>query len=423
MRRESRLLPVAALTVLATGLTTHACAAQTPPGSASSPTATPASQAGASDGLAPLTATGRGEGKTEDEALRAAVGEALKTLMAGDEADSKGQETRWIRELVKAHPRHIIPDSCRTILSRKTPQQNKATGTWSMEVRVQVPPARFAEARAEAADFYRNTLSGMSPTVSIFFVDRIEENGSVWPYSRVTEHNKESHAAHQIDEALNNDLGFRVIVASQSEVLRKIHEEFASLNSLDTKEVQAIAREQGAQIFVVGGAHVIGPEADTRHVPGTTSWRWKATAYARIFWTDTGEQIATLDASDFAFESNQDAGRLDGLRKVGSKLAPKLMAELFKKWSVCAFEGRVVTLTVEHADARQLQEILQILKQRLGKPVRPTFTNGVAALELGNIKGTTDQLAFDLASQKFSTFDKLEIERVEFHTARFIVKN
>lgn len=423
MRTESRFRPVAVLSVLATGLTVYAFAAQAQDGNTPSPTETPASPPGASGGLAPLTATGRGEGEKEDEALTAAVGAALKTLMAGDEADSKGQEARWIRELMKAHPRHIIPDSCRTILSRRTPQQNLVTGTYSIDVRVQVPPARLAEARAEAADFYRNTLSGMSPTVSIFFVDRIEENGSVWPYSRVTEHNKESHAAHQIDEALNNDLSFRVKVSAQSEVLRKIHEEFASLNSLDTKEIQAIAREQGAQIFVVGGAHVIGPEADTRHVPGTTTWRWKATAFARIFWTDTGEQIATLDASDFAFESNPDAGRIDALRKVGSKLAPRLVDEFFQAWSVCAFEGRVVTFTVEHADARQLQEIHQVLKQRLGKPVRPTFTNGVGALELGNIKGTTDELAFDLAAQRFTTFEKLEIERVEFHSARFIVKN
>ena len=69
-------------------------------------------------------------------------------------------------------------------------------------------------------------------TVSVFFVDRVEENDSII-LGRLTEHNEESWVAQQFQEKLLelDDL-YEVIVNKQHEFLKSVQGDFAKLDGL-----------------------------------------------------------------------------------------------------------------------------------------------------------------------------------------------
>lgn len=200
-------------------------------------------------------------------------------------------------------------------------------------------------------------------TISIFFVDRVEENGNVWPFERWTELTNESWVAQQLDELIQEKHPeYEVIVNDQTEVLRKIYHEYARLTTADYGLMHDIATRQGAQYFIVGYSHVIGPQPDDRLIPGRTTYVWDAFAKARMFRTDTGKQIATLDQKALAENVNPDAGRIDALRRVGSLLAPKLLDQIQRRQSAEAGGGRSVTVSVEGADltlGAQLKKVFE----------------------------------------------------------------
>lgn len=264
--------------------------------------------------------------------------------------------------------------------------------------------------------------SAVPETVMLFFVDRIEENGSVWPYDRYTERSEESWVAQQISELLQ-DAGegappLEIIVSEHHKVLRRIHEDFARLSDADLATVREIATEQGAQYHLVGYAHCIGPTADDRHVPGQRQWSWDAFAKARMFRTDTGKQIATRDAKGLAINVNQDAGRIDALRQVGNLLAPKL------RDAISAGLGRestrrTVTVTVLDATPTQALAIKQALRRIAGDQVNMQTANGVATARFHHVD-PADEIAARIYAERFDGFS-LELMEARDDAIRFKV--
>jgi len=246
-------------------------------------------------------------------------------------------------------------------------------------------------------------------SIMIFFIDRIEENNSTPGTGRHTEKSKESWVAQQIEEVLvDHDQAFEVLFPAQVEILRKIRKQKGKLNAKDADTLLEIATEQGADYYVVGYAHVIGPEADTRVVPGVTTWVWNAYAKAKMYSTDRGKIVATLDQKGLGGTRNRDAGRIDALRNAGDLIARKIIKKI--ETGVKKQHGnRTISIKVLSCDFKQYRQIKERVQKLAssGTP-RALYKSGVSTIVI-KYSGTVDDLAEALIESGFDGF-QLEVE-------------
>lgn len=367
-------------------------------------------------------ANGRGGSpRNKTEARDRALGDALAKILEEYEEYSKGREQLWVKALVQAHPRHVVKRKHYEIVQEMDAAGNVVEGLYKCELRVRLPREALDEAWAEARAFFNNVLQGTMPTVAIFeFVDRIEENHP-GPYWRYTERNSDSWVAQQLEELLL-EKGFRVVSNPHAERLRRIKIEKAEIGQHDLEVLREIATQQSADMFIVGYAHVIGPECDDRVTPGKKTWFWDASAKTKLFWTDTGECLSTLDTSTEKGQSNRAAGRIHALRNVGQKLAPMVLDQIAREWSVCAFEGRPMTVEVLGCDALQAMEIKAALQEILRDEAVRNQPAGQTAKFTFKCKGPTDELAAVLATRPYNGF-RLEFKAARFNTIELEVRN
>jgi hypothetical protein len=283
-----------------------------------------------------------------------------------------------------------------------------------------VPVARLRELSGQAERLFNGLFGGGAPTVIIFWEDRIEENR----VGRVTERNlRQSWAGQQLEEKFVES-GFRVLDGTQVERIRQKNLEFAGpgLNDLDLRVYAELARDFGADLFLVGYSHAIGPRADDRLVPGSVTYTWTATIMARLFWTDTAEVVATLGQKGVASDLDANQGRLDALRRAGGHLDDKFLWNVWARWSRWAFEGRTLTVTVLNCDAAQALEIKRALETIIGHPLRGRPANQTTRIDIHEFTGATDELAAQLTTQAFS-FGRLRLDEASFHALRLTVEN
>lgn len=253
-------------------------------------------------------------------------------------------------------------------------------------------------------------------TVSVFFVDRIEENNSIVP-GRRTERTEESWVAQQFKEKLLElDDRFEVIVNKQHEFLKRMHGDFAKLDGQDQKVLLEIAVDQGADYYLVGYAHVIGPKLNTRYIPGEKYWVWTAFAKAEIYSTDRGKVLATLDQEAVQGNLDKHVGRIRALRQAGNLLAPKFVKKLTKRQDKLK-SGRVVVVTVLGCDPAQNVLIKKRLAKLIGKRIKASYRHEVFTARMKTTK-PADELAAEIFSQKFDGF-KLILDEARGDSLKF----
>ncbi len=304
-----------------------------------------------------VTASGSGnsERAATDRALQTALGKIVESYAPAH--TSKGRKLAWIRRLVQAHPRHVVGTHFKTV-KRNSPANDRANRQWNVTVDVNIPKAQLDSAWQEAEAF----IGWIGhPTVAIFMVDRIEDNRH--RPARITTA-ADSDVAQQFREALHNE-HFEVKVSDQVDVLKSTHGEFARLNQQDLKVITEIATRQNADIFLTGVGRTLGPTPHSR-TPGRQGYDWESDAKCNMYWTDDATLIATIDADGLGEDNDPDRGRITSLKNVGNGLAPKFMDAIFREWSVWAFEGRAVTITVlgcsnDQADA--IEDLIESLPE------------------------------------------------------------
>lgn len=280
-----------------------------------------------------------------------------------------------------------------------------------------IPTMLFVALATTARAQGRQSQDDRQPvTVSIFFLDRIEENHSIVA-GRRTERSEESWVAQQIEERLEQlDQRYEVIVNGQHEFLKRVHGDFAKLSGEDYKVLHQIAVDQGADYYLVGYAHVIGPDLDRHYMPGRDYWIWTAFAKARIYSTDSGKVIGSLDQEGLAGDFNRHVGRIKALRRAGDLLAPKFVERVNRKLDKLA-GGRTMTVTVLGCDPVQSVQIKKRLRQLVGKPVKVSYMGDVFTGRTQSTK-PADELAAEIYASKFDGF-KLKLEEARGDVLRF----
>lgn len=286
-----------------------------------------------------------------------------------------------------------------------------------------IPATLFVALAATSAAHGRPGVQGEDDkqpvTVSIFFIDRIEENESTVP-GRRTERSAESWAAQEFEERLVElDERYEVIDGGQHEVLKRARGDFAKLSGEDYKVLHQIAVDQGADFYLVGYAHVIGPKLDRQYIPGRDFWVWTATAKARVFSTDRGKVIATLSKVGVAGDLDRHTGRIAALRRAGGLLAPKFVEKLNRRLD--KLDGdRTVTVTVLGCDPVQNVQIKKRLRQLVGQPVKVSYVGDVFTGRTRSAK-PADELAAEIYASKFDGF-KLKLEEARGDVVRFRIE-
>jgi len=261
-------------------------------------------------------------------------------------------------------------------------------------------------------------------TIMLFWVDRIEENGRPWPYARMTEWNhNQSWVAKQLEELLADESEqWELIVSDQHEILKKIHEDFARLSGQDYQVIRQIAADHGAQYYIVGYSHAIGPQQDTEASPGEVRWYWKAFAQGRMYRTDTGKLFASPpDQSGLTTaDLNPDWGRIDALRRCGDLMAPKFLAKLREKAGREEAQGRSVAVTILNASPSDGRQIKRALRAIARTDLEIRFENGVLTTRWMS-RVPADELAADIYEAQYEGFE-LRLVEAQYDAIRFELK-
>lgn len=292
--------------------------------------------------------TGTGVGNTREQAIANAIETATAAIIDTFKPahSSKGRKFHWSRQLMAAHPQHLVGAHYK-VLTERSPAGDRARRQWTVSVEVNIPTAKLQAAWEEAQALLKWIGH---PTVALFIIDQIEDHRYG---STIIETN--SDTAQQMRETLMAS-HFEVVVSDQVDVLKGVHGEFARLNHQDLKVLTEISTKQNAQISVIGMGRTLGPTSQDR-TPGRQGYDWESDAKCTMLWTDDATVIATLSADGLGTDNDADRGRITSLKNVGRILAQDFMRAIFRKWSVWAFEGRTVTITVLGCTNDQADEI------------------------------------------------------------------
>ncbi len=278
-----------------------------------------------------------GEGDSEQEAFDNARHKALAKIVDAflQENGVRGREAEWTPRLVTADPEYLVGGSETKLVDNRYDDIRKR---WQVTVCMELPHKRLVKAVEEATEFL--DWFG-NPSVHVFFSE------TVGPTKKTAGTPREDSDVAQGLSGAFNEAGFRVMVSSQTEELRKMHGELDRLDCQDIKTLLGQALRDTTDIIVVGFGRATGPEKH-RISRRRTEYYWNVHADCKMFWTDNGELIATAGMGRGVKDSdtNVDAARIQALQKAGRLLAKNLLDSVFRKWSRWAFEGRTVTITV-----------------------------------------------------------------------------
>ncbi|HUN81035.1 MAG TPA: hypothetical protein VMV81_05930, partial [Phycisphaerae bacterium] len=213
-----------------------------------------------------------------------------------------------------------------------------------------------------------------------------------------------------------------VLDGNQILALKNIHLDFAKLSGHDMDILRQVTASQGADIYVIAYAHVIGPTPNNRIVPGETQWIYTATGMARAFWTDTGEIIDRQDQRAKAADADRHAGKLQALRQARDLIRPKLMTKLLGKWNADRRDGRFVTISLLNADFEQAREFKRVVRGLIGQDMTARAANGISSLSF-KFKGPVDELAEKIKAQHFEKIRGLVVREALRSSIRLEVKN
>ncbi len=337
-----------------------------------------------------IDVTARGEGLTLDEAKSDALRKALEQA-AGVEISSYSQTENFelIRDTIYSRADGIVTEF------RVIEEGDGVGGIKFCTVKAKVRRGAVASAWGEV----QNVLDQIGrPSIAVFIQEFID--GQPQP---------DSFVASQIENKLVN-IGFTVKSGEHLKALAEKEAAHAATTS-DVSKLQAIAKDFGAQIFIVGTGQA--DAAGVRDLYGEPVAMYNCSASFRMFHTDTARMIASESLSAERGgartykEHSPQAGK-KAFENSGQKLADMMYRNVMRVWATQISAGGEIELEVSGVsavDAIKIKKALQEIPKV--KTVNVQTTSGQAKFTIV-VAMTAEQLAEHLISAPFDQMFELQ---------------
>jgi hypothetical protein len=328
-----------------------------------------------------------GQGFSEDSARNDALRKALEQG-AGAEISSRTdvENFQLIRDTIYARADGIVSDY-------KILESGRASdGGYFMKISAIVRKDVVASTWGEV----QNVLDQIGrPGITIFIQERID--GQVQDSSIL-----ESQLENRLITA-----GFKVYAGEHLKDLAA-RESADAMAEDNVAKVRAVAKDYGAQIFITGTAQA--NSAGVREVAGQRLAMYNGDALAKMYYTDTGQLVASESLPDWRggargdFELSPQAGK-KALENAGQELVDRLYRNTMKFWATQISAGGEITLEVEGisvGDALKLKKRIQEIDADKIKNVNQSLSKNIATFHI-KAKMTGEELAEHLVEEPFGS--------------------
>lgn len=250
-----------------------------------------------------------------------------------------------------------------------------------------------ATALRDRLETIRKRLDQPQPRVLVLICERVEYT---WPWGPPPFREGEigSMIARQVEAALLG-VGYEVLDSTQLEFLRKKRLDFSQLAHDDEKTLLGLARDQGAELLVLGRADVTGPRL-SRATPKKPLYMWETKPKVSVCWADTARKVS-VPIAERDFEQGGSlfdgpAGARQALDRAGERIGELIVVDLLRR-DVGGGTAREITLNVLDANPHEAELIEQCVHGIVGVN-NVTLRKTRQGIELRMI---TTRPAFDLA--------------------------
>jgi len=336
-----------------------------------------------------------GEGMTKDGARHDALRRALEQG-GGVEISSRSQVENFelIRDTVYTRAEGIVTDY--KILD----QGDAAGGVKYCKIKAKVSKSAIATTWGAV----QNVLDQVGrPGVAIYITERID---GVLQDSSI------------LESQLENKLlaaGFNVYAGQQLRLIATKESQSAGTDG-NTAKIQAIAKDYGTQIFIVGTAQANA--AGVREVAGTELAMYNGDAAIKMFYTDTAQLLASESLPNWrggarGFHTISPQAGKKALSGAGEELMTLCYNSVMKHWATRISAGSEITLEVEGikiTDAIKIKKAIKAIDRDRIRNVNSSFTKGIATIRI-KAKMTGEDLLEYLVEEPFaSMFEIVDVK-------------
>ena len=300
----------------------------------------PAQEAAAGD---VVVVEAEGEGRSKEEALRAALRNALEK--GGQNAifsETQVQNYELLHDTIIARAQGIVTDF--TILK----EQSVVGGTYRVAIEARVSKRVLAQTWGEL----QNVLNQVGrPKLLVAIAERIE--GGL---------QEQSILETQIEERLLKS-GFDVVAAEPAARVREREMASAAAEG-NTERLQALAKDFAAHIFIAGTANA--DRAGIENLYGASVAFYNCDVQVKVYYTDTGKLLAakgipvTRGGARGRSEFSPQAGKM-AIANVSGPLVDALYEQVLQQWATAISAGGELVLEVEGLDYRRASHLRKLL--------------------------------------------------------------
>jgi len=331
-----------------------------------------------------------GQGMTEEEALKAALRDALEK--GGKQeifSNTQVENFQLIHDTIISRAQGLVKDY--KIIEKK----KVVGGGVKVRIRAKVSKSVLARSWGEVQAVLKQIGR---PKILVAITERIDGK---------TE--DQSALAMLIQKPLLKS-GFELVSAQAAQAIRK--KESADADAEDNvAKFRAIAKDFDAQIFIVGTANA--NQAGIEQLYGVPVAFYNADAQVEVYYTDTGRLLAsealpsTRGGARGRKEFSPQAGKM-ALTNACQKLVDSLYAQIMERWATDISSGGELILEVQGMTFKSANQLKKMIAKLKGvEDVRFRLTKGLAQYRI-KAKMSAEDLASRLSEEPFDTLVEIE---------------
>lgn len=331
-----------------------------------------------------------GEGMTEEEAVKAALRNALEK--GGKQeifSDSKVENFQLMHDTIISRAQGIVKDY--KVVSKK----KIVGGGVKVAIKAKVSKSVLAKSWGEV----QNVLKQMGrPKILVSIMERIDGK---------TE--QQSALAMLIQKPLLKS-GFEMVSAQAAAAIREKESADAAAED-NVAKVQAIAKDFDAQIFIVGTANA--NQAGLESLYGAPVAFYNSDAQVEVYYTDTGRLMAsealpsTRGGTRGRKEFSPQAGKM-ALSNSSQKLVDSLYAQIMERWATDISAGGELVLEVEGMKVKNAIRLKKMIAKIKGvEDVNYGVTKGLARYRI-RAKMSAETFAEKVSEGEFEKIFEIE---------------
>lgn len=341
-----------------------------------------------------------GEGLTKEEALKAALRNALE--MGGKQeifSDSKVENFQLMHDTIITRAQGIVKDY------EITSEQKVVGGSIRIGIRAKVSKSVLAQSWGEI----QNVLMQLGrPKIMVSIVERIDGNVE---YQSILET--------LIEKPLLKS-GFELVASQAMAGIREKESADAAVED-NVAKLQAIAKDFDAQIFIVGTANA--NQAGMEDLYGAPVAFYNCDAQIKVYYTDTGRLLAseglpnTRGGARGRKEFSPQAGKM-ALSNSSQAMVDSLYEQIMERWATDISAGSELVLEVEGMTFKSGNKLKKLMVGIPGvENVNFKLSKGLARYRI-RAKMGGEELAEKLSEGEFESI--LEIQDLKMNRLQAI---